>query len=112
MKREHEEDPFDIIQEQKSHEVFLVILDTQNLKETAYSDLTGAFPYTAANGDQYIFVFYLYDANAILLECMKSRSDAEMLRVYQQCYAKLEQRGIKPKKRSWIMKLQWQSRSG
>ena len=71
-KREHEEDPFDIIQEQKSHEVFLVILDTQNIKATAYSDLTGAFPYTAASGDRYICVFYSYDANAIVLECMKS----------------------------------------
>lgn len=75
----NEEDPFDIEQEHKTHEVFLVILDTQNMKETAYSDLMGAFPYTAANGDRYIFVFYSYDANAILLECMNGRSEAEML---------------------------------
>ncbi len=67
------------------------------MKETAYSDLTRAFPFTAANGDQYIFVFYSYDVNAILLECMKNRSDAEMTRVYQKCYQKLEQQGIKPK---------------
>ncbi len=85
-----EEDPFDVTQEAKSNEVYLIILDTQNMKETAYSNLTGAFPFTAANGDRYIFVFYSYDANAILLKCMKSRNDAEMMRVYQKCYQTLE----------------------
>lgn len=91
-----DDEQFNVVQEPKTHQVFMVILDTNNLKNTAYSDLTGAFPYTAANGDQYIFVFYSYDANAIMLECMKSRSDAEMLRVYRKCYSNLERRGIKP----------------
>ena len=74
----------------------MVVLDTHNMTSVAHSNLTGAFPYTAANGDQYIFMMYSWDANAILLECMKSRNDAEMMQVYQTCYEKLERRGIKP----------------
>ncbi len=57
----------------------------------------GAFLYTAANGNRYIFMFYSYDANAILLECTKSKFNQEMLCVYKKCYAKLEQQGFKPR---------------
>ena len=75
-----------MVQEPKSHAVYMVVLDTNNMTSVAYSNLTGAFPYMAANGDRYIFVMYSWDANAILLECMKSRNDTEMMQVHQKCY--------------------------
>ena len=68
----------------------MIILDTQEMNNIGYSDLTGAFPYTAANGDRYLFIFYSFDANAILIECMRNRTDAKMLRVYKKCYEQLE----------------------
>ena len=68
----------------------MIIIDTREINNIWYSDLTGAFPYTAANGNQYLSIFYSFDTNAILIECMRNRTDAEMLRVYMKCYEQLE----------------------
>ena len=46
---------------------------------------------------QYIFVLYDYDSNAILVEPMKSRSDADMEKAYNKLYDYLTDRGLKPK---------------
>ena len=42
-------------------------------------------------------VLYSYDINAIMIECMKNRCEAEMERVFATVHSKLEKRGIKPK---------------
>ncbi|KAL7534092.1 hypothetical protein ACHAWF_004719 [Thalassiosira exigua] len=49
-----------------------------------------------SGGNRYIFLLYTYDGYAILMECMKTRADTEMKRVYKKSYARLEKRGIKP----------------
>ncbi|KAL7550663.1 hypothetical protein ACHAWF_013882 [Thalassiosira exigua] len=63
---------------------------------TAYTDLTGPFPFTSARGNRYLFFLYTYDGNVVLMETMKSRADNEMKRVYEKSYARLDKRGIKP----------------
>ena len=45
-----------------------------------YTDLTGPFPVTSMDGNKYILVIYVYDANAILLCPLKNKSDKEKLR--------------------------------
>ena len=48
-------------------------------KETIYSDQTGAMPTRSQSGNKYIMVMVEIDSNAILVEPMKSRKDAEMI---------------------------------
>ena len=74
-----------------------MILDTTHKQGWGYSVLSGQFPHTSARGNKYIFVFYSWDANAILLEPMQSKNGSKMLQVYQHTYEKLEKVGIKPK---------------
>ena len=46
---------------------------------TMYTDLTGQFPVRSYNNMVYIFVAYVYDANAIIARAMPSRDDAAMI---------------------------------
>ena len=52
---------------------------------------------TSARGNKLLYISYIYDANGILWEPMKSKHDSEMSRVFKTVYNKLEKRGIKPK---------------
>ena len=42
-------------------------------KLTTYTDLTGRFPYKSTRGNEYIFVMYDYDSNAITATPLKNR---------------------------------------
>ena len=43
---------------------------------TGYHELTGTFPHKSSRGNQYIFVLYDYDGNAILTQPIKNRQTA------------------------------------
>ena len=43
---------------------------------TGYHDLTGALPHKSSRGNQYIFLLYDYDGNAILTQHIKNRQAA------------------------------------
>ena len=73
----HEEDA--ILKEVKTNLVYTVILDTTHKQGWEYSDLTGPFLQTSARGNKYIFVFYSWGANSILMESMQSKNDSKML---------------------------------
>ena len=45
---------------------------------------------------QYIFVCYVYEANAILVKPMKNRSDESFVEAYKEMYEDLKARGFKP----------------
>jgi hypothetical protein len=62
-----------------------------------YTDLPGRFPIRSNRGNQYIFVLYDYDSNAILAEPMKNRTDREMVRAFKHLHAYLCDRGLRPK---------------
>jgi hypothetical protein len=49
----------------------------------SYSDLTGRFPVQSESGNCYVLVLHAFDANAILVEPLKNRSDAEHFKAYQ-----------------------------
>ena len=93
---EEDTDTDPVHQEYKTHLVYLTVLNTNRLNGTGYSDLTGQFPTTSASGNRYLFIYYSYDANAILWEPMKSRNNTEMIRVFDKIYTKLVSQGITP----------------
>ena len=56
--------------------------DTGNI----YTDLTGCFQFTSNSEMQYMIILYAYDTNTNLVELIKTRSDADMLRTYDVLY--------------------------
>jgi hypothetical protein len=65
-------------------------------KGTMYTDLTGRFPVMSFKGNQYLFVAYLYDRNAIIIRPMKSRKDEDMVTAFQEIIEYLDSRNAKP----------------
>ena len=79
----------------KVKDVYIKVYDT---RETIFSDQTGQFPTRSRSGNKYIMVMVEIDSNAILVEPMKSRKDAEMIRAYNSLMLRLKRAGIVPKK--------------
>ena len=52
---------------------FLSRLEDMRERERSYSDQTGRFPVQSTRGNNYVFAFYDYDANAILTEALPDR---------------------------------------
>ena len=57
-----------------SCEIFCCAALANTIDGTLYTDLTGRFPIRYYKGNQYIFLAYVYDANAILVRAMKNRT--------------------------------------
>jgi hypothetical protein len=66
-----------------------------------YTDQTGLFPVVSSKGNKYIMIFYDYDSNAIMVQPIKERTAAELLRAFQVIEQELVARGLKPE----LMKL-------
>jgi hypothetical protein len=58
------------------------LIELNNPTHKSYSDLTGRFPVHSSQGNLYVLVLYLYDANAILVEYLRNRSRAKQMRAY------------------------------
>ena len=59
-------------------------------------DLTGRFPYASSRGNEYIMIFYHYDANAILAQPMKNRSAGEFVKAHNLLQTRLQHNTRKP----------------
>ena len=57
-----------------------------NVRDAMFSDRTGQFPTRSLTGNKYIMVMVNINSNGILVEPMKSRKDAEMIRAYKNLY--------------------------
>ena len=77
----------------REHKVYAALFDAQH---QIAMDLTGRFPVISSRGYRYILVVVDGDSNAILVEPMKNRSDAEYIRAYETIHAYLTERGCKP----------------
>ena len=66
----------------KGKKVQDVYVKTYDVRETIFSDQTGQFPTLSQSHNKYVMVMVEIDSNAILVEPMKSRKDAEMIRAY------------------------------
>ena len=56
----------------------------------AYSDQTGKFPHLSAIGNQYIFVYYDYDRNAILVEALPNCTSGALTKAWNTCFTKVQ----------------------
>ena len=79
----------------KVKDVYTKVYDVRN---TVLSDQTGQFPTRSQRGNKYIMVMVEIDSNAILVEPIKSRKDAELTRAYRALMLRLKRAGIEPKK--------------
>jgi hypothetical protein len=75
-----------------------VYTQTYMVRETIFSNQTGQFPIQSLCGNKFIMVMVEIDSNAILVEPMKNRKDAEMIRAYNTLLLRLKRAGIVPKK--------------
>ena len=75
-----------------------VYISIYNTRETIFTDQTGQFPTRSQRGNKYIMVMVEIDSNAILVEPMTSRKDAEMIRAYDAMITRLRRAGIAPTK--------------
>jgi len=80
---------------QKSHNLYCGL---EKIVPTgrAYYDLTGRFPHRSSQGNEYLFVTYHHDSNAILVEPVKKRQASELVRAWEKINATLRQRGENP----------------
>ena len=66
-----EEEAFHFPTTQKDNcKMVFSVIHPYSPKTTAYSDLTGQFPYKLSNGNWYIYVLYDYDSNTILIQAI------------------------------------------
>jgi hypothetical protein len=79
----------------KVRDIYTTMYDVH---ETMFSDQTGQFPTCLQSGNKYIMVLVEIDRNAILVEPMKNRKDAEMIQAYKTLLLRLTRAGIFPKK--------------
>ena len=63
-----------------------------------FTDQKGQFPAWSAQDNKYIMVMVKVDSNAIIVEPLKSRKDAELIRRNKYLLLRLQQAGIVPQK--------------
>ena len=81
----------------RTHRVYAATITEEEIQEGLIAtDLTGRFPTTSLSGNKYILIIFVDDANAILAEPMKNKTEGEYLRVYDKIHHKLTIRGFKP----------------
>ncbi len=69
-----------------------------DVHKTVFLDQTGQFLMRLQSGNKYIMVLVEINSNAILVEPMKSRKDAEIILAYNALLLRLKRAGIIPKK--------------
>ena len=84
-------------QSPKGERTNLCVVSLMRVSGQIHSDLTGRFPIPSSNGYHYILIIYDYDSNSILMEPVKSRKAAELLRAYKKLHARLVKGGCRPK---------------
>jgi len=83
-------------QESGNAKTKFIFMTTQLADGWIASDQTGAFPRVSNRGNKYICVFYIFDANFIKGNPIKSRHRLELLKAYTQVYKWCEAQGFKP----------------
>ena len=79
----------------KVRDIYMTMYD---VRKTMFLDQTGQISMRSQSGNKYIMVLVKINSNAILVEPMKSRKDAEMIRAYNALLLRLKRAGIIPKK--------------
>ena len=64
--------------EEPSYQAMLSMVESANLNQKSYLDLTGKFPHTSSRGYKYVLIVYDHDSNAILAQALKTRQASEI----------------------------------
>jgi hypothetical protein len=75
----------------KTHLVYAVLVDQGQL----YTDLNGKFPVRSSKGNWYVMVCYIFYSNYVKVVPMKSRSDSECVKAYDN--QEITAKAFKPK---------------
>ena len=62
-------------------------------KEKTYTDLTGHFRHKSSHGNEYLFVTYDFDSNAILVEAMKNRQAKTIVKAWNKLHKQSTKHG-------------------
>ena len=82
--------------EQLEHKTNSVITNIVNPQQHIVIELTGSFPVTSKRGNEYLLYLYNHYSNSILVRTMKSRTNNNFLRVFQDLHGHLSIQGLKP----------------
>ena len=66
-----------------------------------FSDKTGKFPIPSIRGNKYVLVMFVEDANSILAEPLKSRSEQDIVNTMVKLHTYLTDRGFNLKIQVW-----------
>ncbi len=67
-----------------------IYISTYKVRKTTFSNQTGQFLTRSKSGNKYIMIMVEINSSAILVEPMKSRKDAEMIRAYSAFLLRLQ----------------------
>ncbi len=81
----------EVLPAKRHSDIFVRIKD---LAESIHSDQTGAFSYTSQQGNRYVVMAIHLDANHIVCEPMKNRSEDEMIKAYQKIITRMKVAGL------------------
>ena len=90
------EDVFPSQIKEKTSNCFYIIFNLEK-DATSYTDLTGRFPHQSSRGNNYIFLAYNYDSNAILVEAIPNRETATIIAAWKKTHDRLQRNGVATK---------------
>jgi len=73
----------------QTNNAFLTLIDNMEFSRS-YFDQTGRFPITSSRGNKYVFIFYDYDANAILTTAIPNRQGSTISEAWNKTYKQLQ----------------------
>ena len=87
----------EVPQEKNNEEMHLVCATIQEYDKLGriYTDQTRHFPVMSSKGNKYVMVLYSYNANAIITEPIKNRTNGELTRAYIKKIQELIKAGYK-----------------
>ena len=66
-------------------------------RSTTYVDLTDRFPHQSSRGNEYTYVLYDYDSNAIIAQPVKNRQAKTLTTAWENLHTKLTTHGHQTK---------------
>ena len=79
---------------QRTNEIMCNIVELPTGK--IFTDQTGKFPVESSKGNNYLFVLYDFDSNAILAEPIKNRTGSSLVKAFNKLTDLLISKGLKP----------------
>ena len=89
-------DTFPNVKSAPNFNVLMTIFPAASCTNRAHADLTGRFPHVSMHGNEYILVFYIEDANYIVMTPMRNRTSSEYKNAFRKILLRLRASGFKP----------------